>query len=483
MQGFLADADRPWRSSFPFVFPRRPPESRLTDRTASATWSLATVLALAWGAGAFGANYPWAYAPLLIAAAILGAMGVAFGHGRVPWAVVVGLGLVAIAGAVQLLPLAPDRLSRISPHAIEIHRQTNLLAALHPEASLPLSIAPERTRLGLAFLGAFGVLLVGTSRMLTRGSAQMIAGAVTMLGVTLAVVGIVQHATFNGKIYGFWDLRQGGAPFGPFVNRNHFAGWMLMGLPLAIGFFSSLVSRGMRHVKPGLRNRVLWLSSPDASRAILTGVAVLVMTLSLVLTMSRSGMTALAGAMLLAAVVMVRHQAGLEKRAVVSGYLAFVALVVVAWIGWERIAARFAEADTADLGGRPAIWADTLRIAQDFWLTGTGLNTYGVSTLLYQTVMPTKHLREAHNDYLQLAAEGGILLCLPVLVTIAAFTWTVRRRLLEDVGSIWWIRMGAVMGLLAIAAQSVGEFSLQMPGNAALLAVLCGVALHESHRV
>jgi O-antigen ligase len=131
---------------------------------------------------------------------------------------------------------------------------------------------------------------------------------------------------------------------------------------------------------------------------------------------------------------------------------------------------------------RPAIWADTLRIAKDFWLTGTGLNTYGVSTLFYQTSVPGQHLREAHNDYLQLAAEGGLLLGVPILITIVTFCREVRRRLREDVGSIWWIGMGAVTGLLAIALQSTVEFSLQMPGNAALFAVVAGLAIHDGRR-
>ena len=48
------------------------------------------------------------------------------------------------------------------------------------------------------------------------------------------------------------------------------------------------------------------------------------------------------------------------------------------------------------MGRRPAIWADTIRIAKNFWLTGTGLNTYGVSTLYYQTAVPGQHLRDQH---------------------------------------------------------------------------------------
>jgi O-antigen ligase len=251
---------------------------------------------------------------------------------------------------------------------------------------------------------------------------------------------------------------------------------------LALGYFLAFVSRGMRGRKPGFRNLVLWFSTKEASRALLTGFAILLMALSLVLTLSRSGIMGLALAVMLVATVMVKRQAGTSRRVVATGYLVFLVMAVVSWVGLDQIVARFGQVDLADINQRPAIWADTLRIVQDFWLTGTGLNTYGVSTLFYQTSVPGQHLREAHNDYLQLAAEGGLLLGVPILITIAAFCREVRRRLREDVGSIWWIRMGAVTGLLAIALQSTVEFSLQMPGNAALFAVIAGLAIHDGRR-
>jgi len=139
--------------------------------------------------------------------------------------------------------------------------------------------------------------------------------------------------------------------------------------------------------------------------------------------------------------------------------------------------------DPTSTNERPAIWADTLRVVKDFWLTGTGLNTYGVSTLYYQTAVPGQHLREAHSDYLQLAAEGGLLLGIPIVLTIFAFALEVRRRFRQDTGSVWWIRMGAVIGLVAIALQSIGEFSLQMPSNAAMFAVVAGLAIHDGRRM
>jgi hypothetical protein len=58
----------------------------------------------------------------------------------------------------------------------------------------------------------------------------------------------------------------------------------------------------------------------------------------------------------------------------------------------------------------------------------------------------------------------------------------VRRRFREgrDDRTGYWIRLGAVTGLVAIAFQEIVEFSLQMPGNAAFFTVLCAVAVRKA---
>jgi O-antigen ligase len=109
------------------------------------------------------------------------------------------------------------------------------------------------------------------------------------------------------------------------------------------------------------------------------------------------------------------------------------------------------------------------------------LNTYGIATVFYQRHELTKHFSEAHNDYLQLAAEGGVLLTVPAAISVAAFIVAVRRRFREDSSvRTYWLRVGAVTGLAAIALQETVDFSLQMPGNAALFAVVCAIALHRA---
>jgi O-antigen ligase len=459
----------------------------VTRSSQERAWLALLVLTLAWGVVAFGSPYPWAYTPLLIASAALGVGSLWLGRknsGSGPSVLLLaGFAFIALAVVFQLIPLSPDQLNTVSPQAGKILGGQLLQYSLGQSLSHSISIDPFRTRLGLAFFGGFAVLLLGTARVLSRVSANRMAGALVILGAVLATVGIVQRATFAGRIYGFWELVQGGTPFGPFVNKNHFAGWMLMGIPVALGYFMALVSRGTQDRKPGFRNLVLWFSSEDASRAILTGFVILMMALSLVLTMSRSGITAFAAALVISAVFAARRQDGMPRRTLAMGYLVFLVVAVVSWVGLEQIVARFGQMDPTSISERPAIWADTIRIAKDFWLTGTGLNTYGVSTLFYQTAVPGLHLREAHSDYLQLAAEGGLLLGIPIISTIVAFALEVRRRFREDAGSIWWIRMGAVIGLVAIALQSIVEFSLQMPGNAAMFAVIAGLAIHDGRRM
>ena len=445
---------------------------------------VATLVLTAWGALAFGAVYPWAFTPLFVGCAAVG--GATFlqrkGTGKTEILLAVALALLVAAVGLQLVPVSVSSIRWISPETDVVLRR---YAVGYPETrqSYALSIDPGATMLGLSAAGVLSVLLLGLARSLTRDDTIHIARGVSMLGVVLAVAGIAQKAMWNGKIYGFWTpIQPDGDSFGPFVNRNHFAGWMLMALPLAVGYFCARVARGMRQVKPGWRNRLVWFSSADASETILVGFAVLLMALALTLTMSRSGMLGLLAALVISGWFVARRQATSSRRAIVAGYLIFVALVAVGWTGFESLATRFAQNGTADIGGRLGIWGDTWHLAHRFPIVGTGLNTYGAATLFYQTVEPTYHFAEAHNDYLQLLAEGGALVCIPAALVILAFAWTVHRRFREVSveSSDHWIRIGAVTGILAIALQEISDFSLQMPGNAVLFVVLLALAARRA---
>jgi len=94
----------------------------------------------------------------------------------------------------------------------------------------------------------------------------------------------------------------------------------------------------------------------------LVGFAMLLMARALTLTMSRSGMLGLLAALVISRWFVARRQATGSRRAIVAGYLIFVALVAAGWTGFDRIAARFAENGAAEAGGRLGIWGDYLQL-------------------------------------------------------------------------------------------------------------------------
>lgn len=446
---------------------------------------------VAWGALAFGAVYPWAYQPLLGACALVGVLGLIEPGRRMPRASRrVLIGLVAVAGAValQLVPLRPWLLGTISPATAAFLRDYDLRYAIQPFTH-PLSLHPAATVRGLLILGVLTLFLAGLARGLSRSRVRRLTVALVAFGAVLALIGIVQKAilgdhTFMGmKIYGFWTPESKlVVPFGPYVNRNHFAGWMLMGLPLAIGYLCALFEEGAHRVT-GWRSRLLWLSTPSGGGALLVLTAAMLMAVSLVMSMSRSG---IAGFALAAIIVGARLLLALRSRtARLVAALTFALFVIVpaVSIGIDPTVERLSTDPRGSVETRLRVWADTTSIIKAFPLTGTGLNTFGMATVVYQSGSRAVHFQEAHNDYLQLLAEGGLLLAVPVAVVVGFFLFAVRRRMREDDDAVTgWIRFGAVAGILAIALQSLVEFSLQMPGNAVMFVVLMAISLHYGVR-
>jgi O-antigen ligase len=327
------------------------------------------------------------------------------------------------------------------------------------------------------------LLLVGLVRVIRHVGLEWLAIQLMGLGVGLALFGIVQKAMLEPEstlVYGFWLPRHGGSPFGPFINRNHFAGWMVMVLPLVIGY-SCAVGQLARHPQGrGWRVWLRWLPTLDANRVVLVAVSVIVMAGALVFTSSRSGTAAFAVSLAVLGLLIVRRTSSRRVRLVSGSYFLVVLVGVMVWTGADRIAGRFQRAPV-EIGGRVQAWKDTLEIVKDFPLSGTGLGTYHRAMLAYQTEGRDRMYAQAHNDYLQLAAEGGLLVVVPAIVLLVVLCRGIWRRMTaaDDDPMTGWIRAGAVAGLCGIAAQSLVEFSLQMPGNAVTCVLLLAVALHR----
>lgn len=459
-----------------------------------ATAFIAAIAAVVlWGALAFGSVYPWAFVPLAIACAALGLAGLLWQWRGTPRLTGMALALSAITlgTALQIVPLSHTALVRVSPatDAFLSSYDFGYLTAPSGAPGHPVSINPTQTLIGLGLFAALALFLLGTTRVMSQTSAKPFGVIVLATGIALAAFGIIQEGLNTSNrlvlVYGFWQpIYEGSRPFGPFINRNHFAGWMLMALPVALGAWYSDIERLREHTLGGVRNRLVLLTTPIGGRLVLMGFGCALMGLSLLMTRSRSGIGALGVMVLLAGAVLVRRQATWRVRLATIVVFGVLVTSAAAWAGLDVISSKFRQDSTSldSVGGRIPIWRDTVRILYDFPLAGSGLNTYGTAMMVYQSARREIHFQEAHNDYLQLASEGGLLLGIPILIACGVVVRNVRQRFDEapKSGSTYWLRVGAVLGMVAIAAQAVFEFSLQMPGNAVLFALLAAMALHQS---
>jgi O-antigen ligase len=442
-----------------------------------------TLAALAWGALAFGAVYPWGYWPLFAALTVAGALGVDRRRVRAFVPLAGAITAVAVAAGVQLVPLPRAALVAMSPATDTFLRGYDIGYSAGLTNAHALSIEPAFTGLALAALVSLGVFTVGLAGALSRRGTVHLVNGIVALGSVLAVAAIVQKASGTDRIYGFWrPYDHSFQIFGPFVNKNHFAGWMVMALSMSIGSLWAKLSDVMRGMRADWQSRVRWLSTPDASLLVLTAFAIPVMSLALVMTFSRSGILCFGVTLVLAAWFIVRRQGhGLAGGLLGVSSLAALVMAAVAWAGVDPIVTRFTAGQ--GVGGRLEAWRAAVTIARHFPVAGTGLDTYNTVMLFYGRPGGARW-NAAHNDYLQLASEGGLLVGVPVAAAVLLLAREIARRFREaaDDTTTYWLRVGALAGLGGMALQETVDFSLQIPGIAALFAALCAIAIHVPQR-
>ncbi len=388
---------------------------------------------------------------------------------------------------LQMIPLPRSILRAVAPGAEAVARTVFLV---DPGGPLSISIDLSSTAGALVLFGGVFLLFATARHIFDRGGVRTITRLIAVVGLVVSGLAIAQSATAHGLMYWHWrPADEGPEPFGPFVNRNHFATWAVMAIPLLAGY---LTAHASAHHGPGpaapWQRRVV--AAMDA-RAWLLLASTTMLIVALATSLSRSGLVALAGALACGAFFAIQgpraehehHYAPRRGRAGASiAVLAALAILAVSMqVGPRVIADRFGTSRGA-MADRLTIWHDTLPVLRDFWLTGTGAGTYLTSMAVYQRSKPGVIFNQAHNHYLQVAAEGGVLVGLPIFLALAAFARATVERLKADRSGMYWIRAGAAAGLFGVAVQSVWETGLTVPANAALAAVLAAIVAHSPVR-
>jgi O-antigen ligase len=390
--------------------------------------------------------------------------------------------LIAVGAAIalQLVPLPALMLEAVDSHAADVRGALWLGPSLSVSdgETQPISIVPRDTLTALGIFSASALFFWICRRICEEGGAGRIVRATAFIGLVASVGAIVQRAQSSELLWGIWrPLDAGARPYGPFVNRNHFATWLIMACPLV---FSYLLARAPgTSPSPLLSQRIVTSLKQLGSVRTWLLASVCVMTLALIISTSRSGLVGLACALTVSSMLM-KDQASPAIRRWTVLQAVLLALVAVSFANFDSVMDRFDQTlrPAAAGRGRQAVWADALRMIEDFPLTGTGAGTFGTAVGVYQTAEPGYSIGNAHNHYLQVAAEGGALLVVPATLAMGALFALFRRRLTEDGGPSRLIRVGSISGIAAVLLQSVWETGLRMPANAMLLAVLAAIATH-----
>ncbi len=435
---------------------------------------------LAWPLFAFGGVYLWTAIPVVVGAALFAVLcpPTLCVPPEARW---LDRGLVVlIAGLIaQLVPLPNAILAAVSP-------QTPTLLALlkldyHAEAVsgarpvVAASLDPWSTLWAGAIAVAAVLVFLSTRRLFAAGGLRATVRAIAWMGLIMASIALLQQATSRRLIYWWWTpIDEGGEPFGAFVNRNHFGTYVIMAIPATLGYLIARLeaNRSANGVFRSLGGIVRVFDR----RAALLLASGSMMTLAAVVCLSRSALVGL-GVALVVVWGLARRDLDRQRRRWLTAYGFVFALAVLAWSNIEAIIHRFDQAATG-ASGRLEIWRETIPIVRDFWLTGTGAGTYALAMRVYQQADRTVSFNQAHNHYLQVIAEGGLLLMVPTVLALIGFATLARTRVTNEHHAVYWIRVGALGGLLAVAVQSLWETGLRMPANAVLAAVLAAIVVH-----
>ncbi|MEE4241343.1 MAG: O-antigen ligase family protein, partial [Desulfopila sp.] len=412
---------------------------------------------------AFASVELWSITTVELAVGVLGLLLLFYQlQGRISTVAVPGalpLFLLLLYMALQLVPLPPWLLAILSPGSAAVYEP--VYQAMGEDSWTSLSVHRKATVLELLRIASYGLFYVITIQLLSNGrwlekTVKIIVG----LAVFIAFLAILQRYTSPEHIY--WFRSGPDARFmGPWIHRGQFAGFMAMLLPLLLGLF--LYHKPTVDSTESLRARIVdFFSSPGSNLQILLAFGIVVILFSILLSLSRTGILVTLLSLLLFYYFLSRKR-GIRSWPVL---LIFVAGITLFFFNFEseELVSRINDSITVEgelQFDRIDTWRDTVEIIKVFWLTGAGFGTFVDIFPLYKTIANQHVYDHAHNDYIELLTNGGIigfLLAGWFVVAVAANGWRmiIRRR---DNFSIL-IGIGALVGISSMLLFAITDFNM-----------------------
>jgi O-antigen ligase len=379
-----------------------------------------------------------------------------------------------LAIAFQLITFPPGLRLAIAPSSMAFERAVLVGIGGSSPGAGPITVDPASTRYGLLLVALMIAVFWSARALFQRGGVRATIRGIACMGLVVAPMAIAQHAMAPRLFYWTWrGLSTNSLPYTPFINRNDFAGWMVMAIPLTLGY---AVARFQSRHSAG---EPFDAESALDNKGLLLILSLFAMTAGLLASLSRSGIGGLAAALLVFILLVRERMTRAQTAWMLTSLLAMVALAAM-YTNMDALSNRMSGVVSEGMAGRLSIWRQTWPMVRDFFPAGSGVGTYQRVMVLYQTTSHLFYISHADNEYLQVLAEGGALLGVPFAIALVAGAAAAWRGLHNDRTPLFCMRAGAACGMIGFAVQNVWEMTLRVPANAALLAILAAVALHQT---
>lgn len=403
------------------------------------------------------------------------------------------IGFIGILGALRVLDALRCGAFKIARTSLLLPLAGVLiLAVVQFSQTFAISVDPYNTEV---FLVTFGGLVV-TFEILSNycnssGRVKILVGLALIIGAGTALFGILRY-WFPGVPPGFLaGNEQPEQGFGQFHNRNHFAVLLEMSFGLLLGML----------ITGDYSKRIKFAGS----------ITSVVMVLGIIASSSRGGLVSLAALSAFAVFVHVMTRNGhrseiysrggsfniftksLIGRVVGAVGLSFLVIILVwAAIGFvggdylvtrvEKISEEISVNDGSKVN-RNIIWQSTLEMIKDRPFLGSGFGAYAQAVPMYDKTNGKFPLEQAHNDYLELLAAGGIVgfalfLTFAVLVAVR-----IVKNLRTDDHDIRPLCFGASMGIFGVLIHSFVDFGLHIFVNGLIFVLLIVIATLDQNEL
>ena len=390
------------------------------------------------------------------------------------------VGVFFVVTLCQILPLPESVLSFLSPFRFKILTQVRSIIG-DPSGIATLSYAPLTSLAWWIFLlSLFLFFLVFQKNFIFDRDLKILIKILLGVAFLEAIYGIIQALVPSlGVLWVDYIKSYLGDARGTYINRNHFAGFMEMMLPLGLAY---TLAMGTWQKKISLKALI---ASDRPNFQFFLSIGLIVMALALLLSQSRGGIFGGVIGFISFALLM-RSSSGELPRSfwvvisVIVGMVAFYSLK----IGIDPVLERFLRIGKET--SRIDIWRDSMAIIKD--------HPFGIGLAAFKQVFPVYNVSNfsdvryiyLHNDYLQLLMETGWIGFLALVggfyIFLIKSIFKIRYMRLQSDPMRFFLSIGALSGLGSIAFHSFFDFNLHMPANCIYFVMLIGIVYNCAWR-